>query len=109
MTTIILCEKLFYKHIGYFMIDQNNNNDTWNIRKQAGGYIILMKRKQIEKVKVKGCAEGHYHQKFNHKLESNSLIVISCLHVGSYVMNTLVFEYKLRCVFGQEDDFTTNK
>ena len=56
------CAKLFYKYIGYYVIDQNTNNNTWNIRKQAVGYIMLLKKKRRAKVKAKGCAEGHYHQ-----------------------------------------------
>ena len=69
---------------------------------------MLLKRKQSAKVKAKGCAEGHYHQKFNHKLELSTHIVISCLHVCLYMTNTLNNNYKLRSVFGQKDDFTTN-
>ena len=61
------------------------------------------------KNKAKGCTEDHYHQKFNHKLESSTHIVTSCVHVSSYVMNTLDHNYKLGSIFGQEDDFTTNK
>ena len=71
------------------MIDRNTNNDTWNIRKQAIGYIMSLKKKQSAKVKAKGCAGGRYHQKFNHELESSSHIIPSCFQVGSYVMNTM--------------------
>ena len=67
--------KLFYKYIGYYVIDQNTNNNTWNIKKQAVGYIMFLKRKRRAKVKAKGCAEGHYHQRFNHEVESSSHIV----------------------------------
>ena len=91
------------------MIDQNTDNDTWNIRKQAVGYIMFLKRKQSAKVKAKGCAEGHYCQKINYELKSSSHIVTSCLHIGSYLTNTLDYNYKLRNVIGREDDFTTNK
>ena len=50
--------KFFYKYIGYYVIDQNSNNDTWSIRKQAKEYIIILKRKQSRKMKAKGYAEG---------------------------------------------------
>ena len=45
--------KLFYKYLGYYVIDQNTNNNTWSIRKQTVGYIIFLKRKQSGKVKAK--------------------------------------------------------
>ena len=32
-----------------------------------------------------------------------------CLHIGSYLINILDYNYKLRGVIGREDDFTTNK
>ena len=66
---------------------------------------MLLKRKYSAKVKAKRYAEGYHHQKFNHELESRSHIVTSCLHVGSYVMNTVDYNYKLRSVIGQEDYF----
>ena len=47
--------KLLYKCIGYYVIDRNNNNNIWNIRKQAVGYIMFLKKKRREKVKTKGC------------------------------------------------------
>ena len=48
--------KSFYKFVGYYMIDSNNNINTLNIRKQVAGYIIFLKRKQRVKLKAKGCA-----------------------------------------------------
>ena len=56
------CAKLLYKYIGHYLIDQNTNNDILNIRKQAVGFIMFLKRKQSAKVKAKGSAEGHDHQ-----------------------------------------------
>ena len=53
-------EKLFYKYLGYYVIDQNNNNNTWNIRKQTVGYIMFLKRKPSRNVKAKGYADGRY-------------------------------------------------
>ena len=53
-----LYAKIFYKYIGYYEIDQNNNNITWNIRKQAVGYIMLLKGKQSAKEKGKRMYRG---------------------------------------------------
>ena len=36
----------FYQFIGCYVIDYNNNIDTWNIRKQVGGYIMFLKRNE---------------------------------------------------------------
>ena len=69
---------------------------------------MLLKRKESVKVKTKGCEKGYYHQEFNHELEPNLHLVTSCIHVGSYEMNTLNYNYKLRSVFGLEDDFATS-
>ena len=80
--------KSFYKYIGYYVIDQNNNIDTRNIRKQAVGYMMFLKRKQRAKLKAKGCADGRYHRMFNHKMESSSHLVQLCTHEGCSMMNT---------------------
>ena len=117
MVTITCIPTIIYKNflqvpwIGYYVIDWNTINNTWNIRKQTAGYIMLLKRKESAKVKAKGCVgvEGHHSWKFNHKSKSISLILPSCFHIGSYVMNILDYNYKLRSVIGREDNFTTNK
>ena len=70
---------------------------------------MFLKRKQSAKVKTKGCTEGHYHRNFNYKLELSPHIVTSCFHVGSYVMNTMDYNYKPRSKIGREDDFIANK
>ena len=101
--------KLFYKYTRYYVLNLNTNNNTGNIRKQAIGYSMLLKSKQRAKVKAKGCAEGHHCRKFNHESKSSSHIVLSCLHIDSYVMNTLDYIYKLRSVIVREENFTTNK
>ena len=86
------------------MINQNTNNDTWSIRKQTNGYIMFLKRKGSGGMKAKGCAEGWYHQNFNHILESSSHLVSSCAHEVSYVKNTINYNYKLRSGIGQENN-----
>ena len=53
-SSLQLYVKLFYRYIGYYVVDLNTNNHASNIRKQAVGYIMLLKRKQSEKVKAKG-------------------------------------------------------
>ena len=67
-------------------------------------YIIFLKRKQRETVKAKECAEGQYHQNFNHKLEPSSHFVPSCAHADSCVMNAMDYNNKLRSVIEREDD-----
>ena len=91
------------------MIDQNTNNDTWNIRKQALEYIMFLKRKQIRTVKAKGCAKGHYCQEYNHEVESISHIIQSYAHMGSCVTNGMYPNYKLWSVIGRKDIFTVNE
>ena len=34
-SSLQLYAKLFYKYIGYYVIDLNTDNNVWNIRKQA--------------------------------------------------------------------------
>ena len=102
-------EESFYMFVGYYMIDYNNNIDTWNIRKQKAGYIMFLKRKERAKLKAKGCAEGHYHQIFNNKMESSLDLVQSNTHEGCCMLNTIDYNYKLRSVFGREDDSTAYK
>ena len=70
---------------------------------------MFLKRKGSGKVKAKGCAEGQYHQNFNHELELSSDLVPSCTHANSCVMNAMNFNYKLRSVIGRKTYFTTNK
>ena len=105
----IIYKVLLHKYIEYYVIDWNNNIYTWNIRIQTKGYIMSLNRKRSRNMKVKGCAEGRYHQNFNHKLESSSHLVPSCAHKGSCVIKAMDYIYKLRSVIGREDYFTTNK
>ena len=70
---------------------------------------MFLKRKQRAMMKAKRCAEGHYHQIFNHKIESSSHLVQSCAHKGCYMMNTMNYHHKLMSVIGQKDEFTANK
>ena len=103
--------KHFYKDIGYYVIDQTTNNDTWDIRKQTLGYIMFLKRKLSGEMKAKGCAEDRHHQEYNHEVESSSHIVPSYSLVGSCITNAMDynFNYKPRSVVGREDDCTANK
>ena len=95
---------LFYKYIGYYMIDQTTNNTTL-------GYIMLLKRKWKREVKGNWCAKGRPHRECNNEVESSSLIVSPYVVMGSCLMNVMDynFNYKLRSVVGWEDDFTANK
>ena len=70
---------------------------------------MFLKRKSSRKVKAKGCAKGRYCREYSHKVESSSHIVPSYAHVGSCVTNSMDYNYKLRSVIGQEDNFTVKK
>ena len=63
---------------------------TWDIRKQALGYLMFLKRKQSGKMKGRGCANRHPQQEYITKYESSSPTV-SLLYVfmGLYVMDTM--------------------
>ena len=91
---------LFYAYIGYYLINQNTNNNTWNIRKQALEYIIFLKRKRRVKVKVKakGCAKNCHCVEYNLEAEYSSHIVPLHAHIISCVTNAMDFNYKLRSV-----------
>ena len=60
-------------------------------------------------MKAKECAEDRYHRMFNHKVESSLHLVPSCSLMGSCMMDTMDYNYKLRSVIGREDDFKANK
>ena len=62
---------------------------TWNIRKQALGYIMFLKRKRSRKIKGRGCASGHPQQKYITKEESSSPSVSLYVLMGSCVMDAL--------------------
>ena len=42
----------------------SSKNLTWNIRKQALGYLVFLKREQSGKMKGRGCANGHPQQEY---------------------------------------------
>ena len=69
---------------------------------------MFLKRKRRAKLKAKGCAEGRYHQIFNHKMESSSDLIQSNTHKGCRMLNIMDY-YKLRNVLEYEDDSTINK
>ena len=71
---------------------------------------MFLKRKQRRKIKGKGCAKGRTHQEYITKKESNSPIVSLYTLMGLCLMNArdYNFNYKLRSVFRQEYNFTTN-
>ena len=45
---------------------------TWDIRKQALGYLMFLKRKRSGKMKGRGCAKGRPQQEYVTKEESSS-------------------------------------
>ena len=53
----------------------SSKNLSWNIRKQALGYFVFLKRKQSGKMKAIGCSNGHPQQKYITTEESSSSTV----------------------------------
>ena len=62
---------------------------TWDIRKQALGYLMFLKRKQSGKWKGGGCANGRPQQEYITKEESSSPIVSLCALMGSRLMDAM--------------------
>ena len=65
------------------------NNLTWDIRKQALGYLMFLKRKQIGKMKARGCANGPPQQEYITKKESSSPTVSLYALMGSCLMDAM--------------------
>ena len=91
------------------MFDNNYNINTWNIRRQVVEYIMSLKRKQRMKLKVKSCTEDKYCLIFNNVLTSSFNLLQSNTHKGCCVLNITDYNYKLRSVFGKEDDSKVTK
>ena len=66
-------------------------------------------RKQGVKLKAKGCAEGRYHRMFNNMLESSSDLLQTNTHKGCSVLTDTDYNYKLRSVIGQKDNYNVTK
>ena len=62
---------------------------TWDIRKQALGSLIFLKRKQSREMKGRGCANGRSQQKYITKEGSSSPTVSLYTIMGSYMMDAL--------------------
>ena len=60
---------------------------TWDIRKQALGYLMFLKRKRSGKMKGRGCADGRPQQEYITKKESSSPTVSLYALMGSCVMD----------------------
>ena len=59
---------------------------TWDIRKQALGYLMFLKRKRSGKMKGRGCADGRPQQEYITKEESSSPTVSLYAIMGSCLM-----------------------
>ena len=99
----------FGKFVTYYMFDHNYIVDTCDIRRQLGRYIMAPKRKRGAKLKAKGCAEGCYHHMFNNMLESSSDLLRTNTHKGCSVLTATDYNYELRSVIGQEDNYNVTK
>ena len=95
--------------VTYYMFDNNYNIDTWNIRRQVIRYIVSLKRKQRTKLKTKSCEGDKQHLIFNNVLTSDSDLLQYNTHKGYCVLNTKDYNYKLRNVIGQQDEFKVTK
>ena len=62
---------------------------TWDIRKQALGYLVFLKRKQSEKMKGRGYDNGRHQQKYITKEESSSPTMSLYALMSSCVMDAL--------------------
>ena len=67
----------------------SSENLTWDIRKQALGYLVLLKRKRSGKMKARGCADGHPQQKYITKEESSSPTVSLYALMGLCLMDVM--------------------
>ena len=65
-------------------------NVTWDIRTQALGYAMFLKRKRSRKMKGRGCANGHPQQDYVTKEESISPTVSLYALVGSCIMDAMI-------------------
>ena len=64
-------------------------NLTWDIRKQALGYLVFLKRKRSGKMKGRGCAVGRPQQEYITKEESSSPTVSLYALMGSCLMDAI--------------------
>ena len=70
---------------------------------------MSMNRKRGAKLKAKGYTEGRYHCIFNNVLESSSDLLRTNTHMGCYVLTATNYNYKLRSVIGQADNYNVTK
>ena len=91
------------------MNNYNNSNNTCNIRRQVVAYIMSMKRKRRMKLKVCSPEEEKYHSMLNNMLPSISDLLRTNIHKGYCMLNANEYNYKIRSVIGQEDEYEVTK
>ena len=62
---------------------------TWDIRKQALGYLMFLKQKRSGLMKGRGCNVGRPQREYITKEESSSPTVSLYALMGSYLMNAI--------------------
>ena len=62
---------------------------TWDIIKQALGYLVFLKRKRSGKMKGRGCADGQSQQEYITREESSSPTVLLYDLMGSCAMDAM--------------------
>ena len=67
----------------------SSENLTWDIRKQALGYLMFLQRKQSGKTKGRGWANGRPQREHINKEESSLPIVSLYVLMGSCVMDAM--------------------
>ena len=76
--------------LGRGFIDMLSWKDlTWDIRKQALGYLMFLKRKHSGKMKGRGCADGRPQQEYIAKEESSSPTVSLYALIGSCLIDAM--------------------
>ena len=67
----------------------SSNNLTWDIIKQALGYIMFLKRKRSGKMKARGCADGRPQREYITKEESSLPTVSLYALMGPFLMDAM--------------------
>ena len=100
--------KYFYKLITYYMIDYNNSSNTRNIKRQVVGYIMSLEKNKewnlrqiaLRRINIISCSTTWYHP---------ILIFYGLLLTRDVVLNANEYNYNLRNVIGQEDEYKVTK
>ena len=83
-------DKLKVNLLGRGCTDKLSSKDlTWNIRKQALGYVMFLKRKRSGKEKARGCVNERPQQEYITKDKSSSPTMSLYALMGSCLINVM--------------------